>query len=254
MKNKFKKSIFLGIIAALALGVAVPALATNSANGAKDKAKVAQADKVKQDKAHNDFLKKNDTAFNKSYREAQNAFNKEMRDARKAYQQEQKAAKNAFNSAIRSNQNQDVVSNAFNTYRNALVTALEKRAKYEQAAYSKLMATLRGLTFEPTINYTPVADSLTINSKINSAIGITLTGSDADGCGSQAFSYTIVNGPSNGGLSSRSGTASCNNGKITFGITYTPKQNFLGTDTFSFRVSDGRTTSATANVSVVVSQ
>lgn len=100
-------------------------------------------------------------------------------------------------------------------------------------------------------NSAPVAFNQTVSTAQNIALALTLSGSDVDGCSAQSFGYS-VDGPANGGLSSSSGVASCVDGKINFGITYTPKAGFLGTDSFNFRLSDGTVNSNTANVSVVV--
>lgn len=100
-------------------------------------------------------------------------------------------------------------------------------------------------------NSAPVALNQTVATTQNVALALNLYGSDIDGCSAQSFTYT-VDGPANGGLSSSSGVASCLDGKLNFGITYTPKAGFTGTDSFNFRFSDGLVNSNTATVSVTV--
>lgn len=267
MKNNIKNVLFLGIIAALVLGVASPAFATNGSDKAKS-LNAGQAKKISQaqdnaarkiskseDQIYKDLLKKGDTVFNTAFRAARDTFNKEMKDAKKAYQQDQKTARDALNTSLRaSDRSQDTITNAFNSYRNALISALEKRAKYEQAAYSKFISALRSLTIDPIVKHAPVANNLTVNTKVNTAVAFTLVGSDADGCSAQTFNFTLVNGASNGSITSSSGAASCVDGKITFSTTYTPNLNFSGNDSFTYRFSDGSLNGGTATVSVVVSQ
>ena len=86
----------------------------------------------------------------------------------------------------------------------------------------------------------PVANSQTVTLPENSATNITLTGSDPQGL---TLSYTVLTQPSHGSLS---GTPPS--------LTYTPAANFYGNDNFTFRVNNGLTNSATATISLVVSQ
>ena len=60
---------------------------------------------------------------------------------------------------------------------------------------------------------------------------------------SPAFTYTIVNGPANGVLSG--------SGPV---FTYTPAQNFHGSDSFTFKVNDGSSDSNTSTVSITVTE
>ena len=89
-------------------------------------------------------------------------------------------------------------------------------------------------------NVTPVAtaQSLTVNEDTTDN-AITLAGTDADG---NSLTYTIATQPTNGTLS---GTAP--------NVTYTPKADFFGTETFTFTVNDGTVDSAPATVTITVS-
>lgn len=92
-----------------------------------------------------------------------------------------------------------------------------------------------------TVNATndvPEANDQSVSAVEDTPKAIVLTGSDVDG---EMLTYTIVSGPSHGTLS---GTAP--------NLTYTPDGNFHGSDSFSFVVSDGASTSDLALVSITV--
>ncbi|PYL45937.1 MAG: hypothetical protein DMF40_14250 [Verrucomicrobia bacterium] len=89
------------------------------------------------------------------------------------------------------------------------------------------------------VNDAPVANGQSITTPQNVAKSITLTGSDVDG---DALTYAIVSSPSHGSLS---GTPP--------NVTYTPATDYTGSDSFTFKVNDGRVDSAPAIVSVTVS-
>ncbi len=87
-------------------------------------------------------------------------------------------------------------------------------------------------------NQPPIANNLagTINEDV--AAAITLGASDPDGA---PLTYTIVNGPTNGTLS---GSAP--------NVVYQPAANYSGSDSFTFRVSDGVAASNVATVSITI--
>jgi len=88
------------------------------------------------------------------------------------------------------------------------------------------------------VNAPPVANGQEVNTIEDTAIGITLTGTDSD---DDPLSFTLVDQPTNGSLS---GTAPT--------LTYTPHANYNGADSFTFTVFDGQLTSAPAMVSITV--
>ena len=90
-------------------------------------------------------------------------------------------------------------------------------------------------------NRPPVANAQSTSTPFNTAKPLTLTGSDADG---DTLTFIIVTSPSGGTLTSFNPSSGA--------VTYTPTNNFTGTDTFTFRVNDGTTNSATATVSITV--
>jgi hypothetical protein len=90
----------------------------------------------------------------------------------------------------------------------------------------------------PITSRPPVARSQTLNTWLNTATNITLTGTDADG---DALNFTITQFPAKGTLS---GTPP--------DLTYTPSNNFTGPDAFLFVVDDGVRTSSPAIFNLAV--
>jgi len=96
-------------------------------------------------------------------------------------------------------------------------------------------------TVSITVNATngaPTANGQAVTTNEDVAKSITLTGSDPDG---NTLSFTIVTPPSRGTLS---GSAP--------NLTYTPASNLNGSDSFTFRVSDGQLTSAPVTVNLTI--
>lgn len=89
------------------------------------------------------------------------------------------------------------------------------------------------------INDAPTANPQTVGTPEDTAVGVTLTGSDPE---NSALSFSVVSFPSRGVLS---GTAP--------NLTYTPNAGVSGQDTFTFRVNDGNLNSPTATVTINVS-
>lgn len=90
------------------------------------------------------------------------------------------------------------------------------------------------------VNDAPVAKAQTLSVDEDSELNITLGGDDVDG---DELSYAIVDGPSHGSL----GTLNAKTGSVT----YKPDLNYNGTDSFTFKVSDGTLESEAATVTVV---
>ncbi len=87
-------------------------------------------------------------------------------------------------------------------------------------------------------NTPPVAEAQNLFTTYETALSITLTGTDAD---DDPLTYAIVQHPANGTLS---GSAP--------DLTYTPDGGFSGSDSFTFSVNDGFDTSDAATVSITV--
>ena len=88
------------------------------------------------------------------------------------------------------------------------------------------------------MNDAPVANADSVATNEDTAKAIVLTGSDIDG---DALSFSIASGPSHGTLS---GTAP--------NVTYTPSANYNGSDSFTFKVNDGKVDSGAATVSLTI--
>jgi len=93
-------------------------------------------------------------------------------------------------------------------------------------------------TVSITVNGKPTASSQTVNALLNTALPITLTGTDPE---NDPLTFTVVNNPAHGTLS---GTAP--------DLTYTPADGYVGTDSFTFTVNDGSLDSDPATVSINV--
>lgn len=100
------------------------------------------------------------------------------------------------------------------------------------------------ITINP-VNDAPVANSQSVETTQDTAVDITLTGSDVDG---DNLIFSLVTNPSNGTLTLDPGFNT--NGKLT----YTPDSGFVGSDGFTFKVNDGTVDSAPATVSITVAK
>ena len=87
-------------------------------------------------------------------------------------------------------------------------------------------------------NDEPVADSQSVTNLEDTALPITLTGSDVDG---PVTNFVLGILPLHGTLSGSGAN-----------LTYTPTNNYFGPDSFTFTVNDGSLTSAVATVSLTV--
>ena len=114
-------------------------------------------------------------------------------------------------------------------------------------AYSVTVTAFDGLgstsrSFDWTVinvNGAPVAQPVSATTGEDTTVQITLAASDPDG---EALAYTITTNPAHGTVTLLGGVA-----------TYTPAPDYYGPDTFSFRASDGTSSSNVATVSINVS-
>ena len=90
------------------------------------------------------------------------------------------------------------------------------------------------------VNDAPIAISKSVTTEQDSPLPITLAGTDVDG---NPLTYSVIGSPANGALS---GTGQ--------NLIYQPAFGFSGNDELSFQVNDGTIISATATVSITVSQ
>jgi hypothetical protein len=90
------------------------------------------------------------------------------------------------------------------------------------------------------VNDAPVANAQAVSATTNTAVTITLRGTDIEGA---PLTYRIATEPSNGVLSG--------DGAVR---TYTPNSSFVGTDSFTFYVNDGSLNSFKASVGISVAE
>ena len=88
------------------------------------------------------------------------------------------------------------------------------------------------------MNDKPVVSGQSLSVNEDETVSITLRGSDEDKDG---LTFTVLNKPKNGALS---GTVA--------NLTYTPKANYYGSDSFTFKANDGVADSNTATISIKV--
>jgi cellulose biosynthesis protein BcsQ len=89
------------------------------------------------------------------------------------------------------------------------------------------------------VNDPPVANSDNITTSEEMPISINLTGEDPE---NDSLTYEVITEPSHGKLSG-----------IEPILTYTPRMNFNGSDSFTFKTNDGRADSEPATISITVS-
>jgi len=89
------------------------------------------------------------------------------------------------------------------------------------------------------VNDAPVSSAVSASTSKNTAKAITLDGSDVDT--GDTLTYSIVSDASNGSTSVSGST-----------VTYTPDNNWDGTDTFTYKANDGTADSNTSTVTVTV--
>ena len=94
------------------------------------------------------------------------------------------------------------------------------------------------------------AATLVSTASASQSATVALEGADAE---SDELTYTVVDGPANGSLSDpNNADATVITGAITSQtLTYTPDSDFTGTDTFTYRVNDGVSDSATTYTATI---
>jgi len=94
------------------------------------------------------------------------------------------------------------------------------------------------VTITVASNTAPVAESMTVSTSEDTAAGVALQATDAQG---DALTYTVITQPAHGVLS---GTAPA--------LSYSPDADYHGTDGFTWKASDGKLDSNTAVISLNV--
>ena len=90
-----------------------------------------------------------------------------------------------------------------------------------------------------SVNDAPVAGALAVKTDEDTGVMITLQGFDAEGA---TLTYTVVRQPANGVVSGEGAN-----------VEYAPNPDFNGTDSFTYKVSDGALDSSTVTVAITVS-
>ncbi len=129
---------------------------------------------------------------------------------------------------------------------NRVATAAKSAANIGQ------LVALRPETGGPPANSVPTASALSVSTPQDTALGITLAGSDVETC---SLAFSIVSAPTHGALGAI-GSTGCVAGSPnsdTAPVQYTPTTGYSGPDSFTYRVSDGTDFSAPATVSITVS-
>ena len=126
------------------------------------------------------------------------------------------------------------------------ITGLNSNTLYHfrcNASSADLTSTVNGadVTFMTSATGIPIANAQTVNVAHGTAKGITLTGSDP---ASLPIIFSTPSAPAHGGLSAFNPN--------TGAVTYTPNSTYQGTDSFTFTVSNGTTTSSAATVTLNV--
>jgi len=96
----------------------------------------------------------------------------------------------------------------------------------------------------PQINSPPQIVDHTVSTNKNTTIDVALTGIDPDG---DPLSFYTVTQPEFGSLGSITATST-----NSANVTYTPNSEYMGPDSFTFKVNDGTTDSNIATVSITV--
>jgi len=125
---------------------------------------------------------------------------------------------------------------SLNTFAGQAVYLLVEAA--DASGDSLVEAAIDDLLIVAPTSRAPTADPQSVSTAEDTPLDIILTGSDPD-C--DPLTYSVVSGPSHGTLS---GTAP--------NLTYTPADNYNGTDSFTFVASDGLVSSEPATVTIDV--
>ena len=108
----------------------------------------------------------------------------------------------------------------------------------EDDGYEILASTSFSVKEGAVVNTAPVVVDRSVEVYEGGTVSVTLTGSDEDG---DALSFTVLSQPKNGTLT---GTAPA--------LTYSPKADYSGSDSFTYKVNDGEADSNVGTVSIEV--
>ena len=125
------------------------------------------------------------------------------------------------------------------TYTTPATTAGDNGRQY-RAVFTNSQGSATSSAATLTAIQAPTANARSVTATFNTATAVTLTGSDPN-TPARTLTYAIGTPPTHGTLS---GTLP--------NLTYTPAANYIGTDSFTFTVSNGLATSSAATVTITV--
>ncbi|WP_394663379.1 putative Ig domain-containing protein [uncultured Sphingomonas sp.] len=125
------------------------------------------------------------------------------------------------------------------TYTSPATTAGDNGRQY-RAVFTNSQGSATSSAATLTVIQAPTANARSVTATFNTATAVTLTGSDPN-TPARTLAYNVATAPAHGTLS---GTAP--------NLTFTPSLNYIGTDSFTFTVSNGLATSSAATVTITV--
>tara|TARA_Y100000593_G_scaffold16926_2_gene33716 strand:- start:4724 stop:13495 length:8772 start_codon:yes stop_codon:yes gene_type:complete len=130
-------------------------------------------------------------------------------------------------------------------------------ANWHGTAEGRIKASSTSGTIYKLMTYTvqsvedyPFANPVSVSTNEDTAVAITLSGSDADG---DAITFDIVGGPSTGSLTNSNGSIGAGSTNVGSSVTYTPNLNSDANDSFTYKAKDSNDNlSESATVSITV--
>ncbi len=237
LNNNIKKAFATSMVASMALaGVSFMPLFAQANNGlhlglgADANAEVKVNNGYEEENSDMVNLKIQDPAFKAQVKAAQTTMRQSIKSANGDFKDAKKTAKVQLKTSVNAATNDTDRTAAIKAYFANVLAAFKIKAAAVQTAMQTFIDT--------HFNQTPTTNAQTVTLRQNTSANVALTGSDPEG---STLTYLIVSGTAHGTLS---GTAP--------NLVYTPNANFTGSDSFTFKVNDGITTSSLTTVNIVV--
>ena len=130
-------------------------------------------------------------------------------------------------------------------------------ANWHGTAEGRIKASSTSGTIYKLMTYTvqsvedyPSADAVSVSTNEDTAVAITLSGSDADG---DDITFNIITAPTTGSLSNSDGSVGPGSTNVGSSVTYTPNLNSDADDSFTYKAKDSKDNlSESATVSITV--